>query len=107
MKRAIQRARAQQDIVAAFEYYLAEAGGAVAAAFVQALDACMTHIEQFPQAGSPRYAELLDIEGLRFVLIERFPYAVFYFERADNVDVVRVLHQHRDIPAMLAQTIEP
>ena len=77
MKPAIQRALAQQDIDKAFDHYLGVAGTEIAVDFVRELDACMQRIEQFPGAGSPRYAELLDVEGLRFSIIERFPYLVF------------------------------
>ena len=31
----------------------------------------------------------------------RFPYLIFYFERDDCVDVWRVLHGQRDIPAWM------
>ncbi len=103
MKRVIQRTLAQQDIVTAFDHYLAEAGVPVAADFVRAIDDCMQCIERFPEAGSPRYAELLDVEGLRFAVVERFPYLMFYLEQADYVDVVRVLHQRQDIPALLVE----
>lgn len=62
----------------------------------------MTHIEHFPQVGSLRYAQLLDVEGLRFVIVEGFPYLIFYFEQPDYLDVVRMLHQQQDIPAILS-----
>lgn len=103
MKRAIQRALAQQDIVKAFDHYLNVAGAALAVDFVQEIDACLQRIEHFPEAGSPRYAELLDVAGLRFSVLERFPYLVFYFERTDCVDIVRVLHQQQDIPGVLVE----
>lgn len=101
MKHAIQRALAQQDIGNAFDHYLSVASPAVATDFVFELDACMQHIERFPGAGSLRYAELLDLEGLRCTVVNRFPYFIFYVERDDCLDVVRVLHQHRDIPELL------
>jgi toxin ParE1/3/4 len=100
MKRAQQRTLAQQDIAKAFEYYLGAAGPATAIDFVSEIDACTQRVERFPEAGSPRYAGLLDIKGLRFAVVTRFPYLVFYFERADHVDIVRVLHQHQDIPGI-------
>ena len=75
----------------------------IAADFVREMDACMQRIERFPEAGSPRYADLLDVEGLRFSIIERFPYLVFYFERPDCLDIVRVLHQHQDIPGIFVE----
>jgi toxin ParE1/3/4 len=101
MKRALQRTLAQQDITQAFDYYLGAAGPATAVDFVNEIDVCVQRIERFPEAGSPRYADLLNIEGLRFAVVTRFPYLVFYFERPDYVDIVRVLHQHQDIPGIL------
>ena len=101
MKRAVQRALAQQDIGDAFDHYLSVASAVIATDFVLEFDACMQHIERFPGSGSLRYAELLDVDGLRFVIVNRYPYLVFYFERPDHLDVVRVLHQLQDIPAAL------
>jgi len=103
MKRALQRTLAQGDIAAAFEHYLIAAGADTAVDFVHEIDACMQRIERFPEAGSPRYADMLDAEGLRFAVVARFPYMVFYFERPDFVDIVRVLHQHQDIPIILTE----
>ena len=101
MKPAVQRALAQQDISNAFDHYLSVASAAIATDFVFEFDACMQRIEHFPGAGSIRYAELLDVDGLRFVIVNRYPYLVFYFERPDYLDVVRLLRQLQDIPAIL------
>jgi toxin ParE1/3/4 len=103
MKRALQRTLAQQDIANAFNHYLGAAGPATAIDFVHEIDACMQRIEHAPGAGSPRFATLLDVEGLRFAVVTRFPYLVFYFERSDYLDIVRVLHQHQDIPGILGE----
>lgn len=103
MKCAILRERAEADINAAFDHYLSVAPAKIATNFVLEVDACMRRVEQFPAAGSPRYAELLDLDGLRSVVVERFPYIVFYVERDDCVDVIRVLHQHQDLPAVLQE----
>jgi toxin ParE1/3/4 len=103
MKRALQRTLAQQDIANAFNHYLGTAGPETAIDFVHEIDACMQRIEHFPEAGSPRYATLLDVDGLRFAFVTRFPYLMFYFERPDYLDIVRLLHQHQDIPGTLAE----
>jgi toxin ParE1/3/4 len=34
-------------------------------------------------------------------MLWRFPYLVFYLERADCIDVWRVLHAQRDIPSWM------
>ena len=103
MKSAIQRALAQQDIGKAFDHYLRVAGAVIAADFVREMDACMQRIDLFPEAGSLRYADLLDVQGLRFSIIEHFPYLVFYFERPDSLDIIRVLHQHQNIPGIFVE----
>lgn len=56
-----------------------------------------------PAMGSPRYAHLIPGAMLRMWKIGKFPYLIFYLEREDHLDVVRVLHEVRDIPALLAE----
>ena len=41
--------------------------------------------------------------GLRSWPLTRHPYLVFYLERPDHIDVWRVLHGQRDIPAWLLE----
>ena len=54
--------------------------------------------------GSPRYAHELDLPGLRSWPLKRYPYLIFYVEREDHIDVWRVLHGERDIPAWLHES---
>jgi len=42
-----------------------------------------------------------NLPGLRFWPLQRYPYLVFYIELADHIDIWRVLHSQRDIPAWL------
>ena len=48
-----------------------------------------------------QYAHELNLPGLRFWPLKRFPYLVFYVEHASHIDVWRVLHGKRDIPVWL------
>jgi toxin ParE1/3/4 len=48
-----------------------------------------------------RYGHELDLPGLRSWALSRYPYLVSYVERPDHVDVWRVLHSQRDIPAWM------
>ena len=97
------RALATADIDSAVIYYRTEAGPAVALDFVEALEAAIDHLSQHPRVGSLRFAYELDIPGLRCWSLQRFPYLVFYLTAHDDrVDVWRVLHARRDIPASLA-----
>ena len=102
MKPAIRSALAQADIDSALEYYSVEAAHAVDG-FIDALEKATAHIERSPGTGSPRYAHGLNIPRLRFWSLTRYPYALFYIEHKDHLDVIRVVHLLRDIPATLQQ----
>ena len=96
------RKAAAQCIDEAIDYYLREGGAALASRFVGALEEAYRHIRRFPATGALRYAAELNIPGLRFWPLTRFPYLVFYVEREDQLDVLLVLHAKRDIPAWLS-----
>ena len=100
-KPVVPRERAHQDVEDIVAYYLGEATEAVALGFIDALQQAYTHIGRHPATGSPRYAHELDLPGLRTWSLKRYPYIVFYAERPDHVDVWRVLHGQRDIPAWM------
>jgi toxin ParE1/3/4 len=95
------RAQARRDIADQIDFYLREAGEAVALGFIDAVENAFRLIGAHSGAGSPRYAHELDLPGLRSVPIHGFPFLVFYVARPDHVDVWRVLHAQRDIPAWL------
>lgn len=105
-KRVVLRERAQRDIDGAVENYLTEAGAAVALNFIDALEETHRQVAAQPATGSPRYAHELNIPGLRFRTVKRFPYLVFYIEREAEIDVWRVLHGARDIPAWMQEPRE-
>jgi toxin ParE1/3/4 len=102
-KPVIPRRQANRDIEQALDHYLSEAGEKTALAFVDALQRAYRHIARHPATGSPRYAHQLDLPGLRSWPLRRYPYRVFYVEREDHVDVWRVLHGERDIPAWIRE----
>ena len=98
-KPVVLRDRARRDLDEAVEHYLAEAGAAVALDFIDVLEDAFRRIGEQPASGSPRYAHELQIPGLRFRMPGKFPHLVFYVEREAELDVWRVLHGARDIPA--------
>ena len=100
-KPILPRERALRDIDEAVDYYLTEAGERVALGFIDALEQAFQTIGRHPAAASPRYAHELALPGLRSHLLKRYPYLVFYVEQNDRIDVWRVLHAKRDIPASL------
>ena len=93
---------AERDVEAAADYYSLEAGEDTAFAFVAALSASLARITDRPKTGSPRYALDVNIADLRHVTLRRFPYLVFYVERQDRIEIWRMLHAKRDIPAWLS-----
>jgi toxin ParE1/3/4 len=97
---------AANDIDTALDYYLAEAGVEVAQRFVTAVERATVSIGRTPRSGSLRFAFDLEIPDLRCWPLTRFPYLVFYVEHADHVDVWRLIHTRRDLPATLADNNE-
>jgi toxin ParE1/3/4 len=100
MKASRLREAALQDIDDALDYYLLQAPHMLAALHSSVLHA-RKHIEEFPATGSKRYHTGKKGDALRFWLLDQFPYALFYFDRPDTIDIVRMLHQARDIPQHL------
>jgi len=77
MKSVIPRALARQDADDAVDYYARDAGGEVALRFVDALENAYRVISSRPTSGSPRFAQELELPGLRSRKLKRFPYFVF------------------------------
>jgi toxin ParE1/3/4 len=101
MKRSALRARAVADLEAAHDYYLNEVSKEISDSFVFSFDQAIEHIENFPSSGSTRYRELLDFQLLRTWSFKTFPYALFYLEKDELADIIRILHLHSDIPSQL------
>lgn len=101
MKPCRLRPRAGLDIDEAAIHYAETGGYALGAGFYDEVEAALDFMAVNPRCGSPRYAEMLDVPGLRVWRLERFPYSIFYFEHDSHLDIVRVLHQSSDIPAHL------
>lgn len=97
----VPRERAIRDIDDALASYLGEAAGPAALGVIDALERAFDHIGRRPGMGSPRYAHELNLPGLRVWPLRRYPYLVFCVERPDHVDVWRVLHGRRDVPAWM------
>ena len=102
-KPVVPRELANQDIDDAIAYYLSEGVEQAAFGFIDALEQAYAHIGRHPATGSPRYAHDLNLPGLRFWPLAHYPRLVFYIERAEHIDVWRVLHGQRDIPAWMQE----
>jgi toxin ParE1/3/4 len=100
-KPLVTSAPALGDIMATIEHYKSEVGPWIADRFAGDLQSILVRIGQFPAAGSPRYAHEVNFPGLRSMRLRRFPFLLLYVERADRVEILRVLHARRDIPVSL------
>ena len=78
----------------------------MATAFVDALETAYDRLGRHPGIGSLRYAHELGLPGLRSWQLKDFPYTIFYVEGAKTVDVWRVLHAHRHVPAWAREPID-
>ena len=92
-------ARRDADETAA--WYAQQGGLPLELAFTDALQTTTGLISTHPGIGSPRYATVLNLAGLRFWPVKGFPQLVFYIEREGQLDIWRVLHAQRDIPAWM------
>ena len=100
-KLVLPRESASRDVEDAIDYYLSEAGEQVALGFVEAVEQAYLQIASQPAIGSPRYAHELNLPGLRSWPLQRYPYLIFYVDLPSHIDIWRVLHSQRDIPAWL------
>jgi toxin ParE1/3/4 len=100
--RVLQRARARQDILEIISYIASDNPGA-AAALYEAYERILQHLKETPEMGRPYAPGDPQLGQVRAVAIGRFRrYLVFYRRQDDNVEVLRVLHAHRDITSILS-----
>lgn len=100
-KPVIRRERARRDLEKAADDYFAEA---LELRFIDAIEHTLNLIADRPAIGLLRYAHVLQRSDLRCFPAKRFQYLVFYIELSDRIDVLRILHGRRDIPAILQAT---
>ena len=101
MKPAELRPQALLDQQGEVRYYRKEGGSRVAVSLAKATNAALDQIELDPGIGSPTLGKRLGIPGLRTWRVAKFPLLWCYFERADRLDVVRLLGERQDIAALL------
>lgn len=73
----------------------------VALDVVESFESAILDLRNHPLIGSLRFAFELEIPDLRSWSLQRFPYVVFYVPDDETIDIWRVLHARRDIPAFL------
>ena len=92
--RVLIRAAAERDLDEARKWYNGQRP-ALGDEFLVSIAEAFTRLEQDPE----RYRVLY--RDFRRVLVERFPYRIFYQIKGDNVIVMRVLHHAREYTSQL------
>jgi len=87
--RLVLRARAEQDLRSAFEWYEAERAG-LGGEFLMEVGKRLDEIGQYPEACPVLYREV------RRALVARFPYAIFHVVMPNKVVVLAVLRRLND-----------
>lgn len=95
-KRYVLRPQAREDRRAEVRYYRQEAGAAVADKLVKAMAKALQNLERNPSIGSPTLGKLLGIDALRTWRLQGFPLTFWYFDRADHIEVIRLVGQRQD-----------
>ena len=101
MKPPVWRSTARRDAADSAYWYATQADHATGERFLAAVDAGLAHVSRRPASGSQRYSVPLNLEGLRFWPVQKFPHLIFYIERDTHLDIWRVLHAQRAIPAWM------
>jgi plasmid stabilization system protein ParE len=98
-------ARAQHDLDYIYAFIFARQGLDAADRFLQHAMEAVTFLAQNPEAGPhPRWATRH--KTLRYWVISRTNFLIFYFEDERGVSVERVLDGRRDVKRIIEQRLE-
>ena len=100
----VPRGQAARDVDEAIASYLSEGAVEAARCFIDALEQAYAHICRQTATGSSHYAHELNLPDMRAWSLTHNPHMMFYVERADHIDVWRVLHGKPDVPAWMRES---
>jgi toxin ParE1/3/4 len=101
LKPAVLRPQALRDQQGEVQYHRKTGGTRVAVQAAKGTNAALDQIELEPGMGSPTLGKRVGIPGLRTWRVAKFPLVWCYFERGDQLDVVRLLGERQDVAAIL------
>ena len=100
-KRIIIQPKASQDLDDHFAY-IAENNFEAALQFFDSARSTIAQLAKMPGIGSPYSTKNPRLQGLRKWAVKDFrKYLIFYFERDNAIEVVRILYAARDINGIL------
>lgn len=103
MKPAELRPLAEQDLIERTRYYRGVDGTELGDRFFACAIEAVRSVEAMPGIGSPLVGERIGVDGLRRAGVDGFPCGWFYIERADHLDVVRLLADKQDLDDLLGK----
>ena len=98
--------RALVDLAQIVRRYTSAASTDVARSFVRAAEDAFQHLSLFPASGSTRLDLPSDWPELSAWPLTGFPYLLFYAVNDDTINIYRILHTARDIPASLTDNLQ-
>jgi plasmid stabilization system protein ParE len=103
-KRIVRRPEAAED-VEGHAMYIADGSIEAALRFLERAEQTINGLAMFPASGAPFRSTLPDLAGMRTKLVKDFPnHVVFYIERDDVIEVVRVLRGGQDMGVEVEET---
>ena len=100
-RKLVRRPAARHDLADAVLYLRREGGAAVSHRFLDETEAPFTRLCSFPNLGTSWPTTCRELIGLRGRIIPHFPYSIFYLPTEKTIEIIRVLHNSRDIPTLL------
>jgi toxin ParE1/3/4 len=101
------RPRAEADLIDKTRYYRTAGGDRLGERFFDAALASLRSVERMPGIGSALIGEMCDVPGLRSWPVKGFPVRWYYFVTDEHLDVVRLLADAQDLPALLRGVSDP
>jgi len=84
--------------------YIVDGSIDAALRFLERAEQTIKGLAMFPASGAPFPSRLPELEGLRTKLVKDFPnHVVFYIEREETIEVIRVLRGGQDMSVEVAK----
>ena len=89
------------DVRGQIRFFSTTASRDIAIRFVDAFEGALDRLRDFPRQGAPWPTDNPELQGIRRLLMTTFRIWIFYRETDSHIEIVRVLHGSRDLPALL------
>lgn len=90
LKTLILTSQAEKDLDDAYDWYEAQNSG-LGKEFARCVDVKITSLLR-----APKQHQVVYKSNIRRVLVNRFPFSIYYVELKDVISVFAILHQHRN-----------